>query len=319
MSVLAKDGRTEENVFGHAITEAGIMDAKVVVIDADLARATQTDLFSRTFPERYFDVGIAEQNLLCTAAGLAVSGKVPFAGSFASFITKRACDQISVSIAYPRLNVRIVGMEPGISSGRNGATHQAVDDIAIMRAIPNMTVVDPGDATEIRQAVIAAICYQGPVYLRMQRGKIPVIFDELKYHFEFGRAVKLFSGKDAVIISTGIMTEIAIKAVKTLKEVGIITGLVHMPTIKPLDTAAVLGSAKESGAIVTTENHSIIGGLGGAVAETVVAGFPVPMEQLGIKDLFGETGSQAYLMKKFGLTGQDIVEAVKKVVKRKCN
>ena len=317
MNILANGAKPRDNVFGQALTDAGKLCEKVVVIDADLARATQTDLFSNTFPDRYFDVGIAEQNMLGVAAGLAASGKVPFAGTFATFVTKRACDQINISIAYPRLNVRIIGMEPGLSSGRNGATHQAVDDIAMMRAIPNMTVIDPGDASEIRQAVIAAISYEGPIYLRMQRGMIPVLFDESSYQFEFGRAVKLFHGKDASIISTGIMTEPAIKAAISLNNLGLSVGLLHVPTIKPLDRVAVLEAARESGALVTAENHSIIGGLGGAVAETIVSGFPVPMEQIGIRDQFGETGSQNYLMQKFGMTEKDLVEATKKVIARK--
>lgn len=249
MNILVNNKIYEKNVFGKALFEVGQLYDNVVVIDADLSRATQTDLFLNNFPDRYFNVGIAEQNMICVAAGLATSGKIPFAGTFANFITKRACDQINISVAYPCLNVNIVGIEPGLSSGRNGATHQAVDDIAIMRAIPNMTVIDPADAVEIYQAVIAAAEYDKPVYLRMQRGKIPVLFDENYYRFKIGKAVNIFTGKDVTIISTGIMTEIAINAVRRLKELKINAGLLHMPTIKPCDKEAILKVAKQSNAL----------------------------------------------------------------------
>lgn len=305
------------NVFGKAIVKAGQKNENMVVIDADLARATQTEEFKRKFPHRYFDIGIAEQNLLSIAAGFAVSGKIPFVGTFATFITKRACDQINVSIAYPKLNVKIIGIEPGLSSGRNGATHQSVDDLAIMRAIPNITVMEPCDSTEIEQSVLKALEYEGPVYMRMQRGDIPVIFDPNDYNMEIGKGIEMFEGNEVCLISSGIMTVVACEAINVMRKNGINAGLINIHTIKPLDKDIIISAAQKYGAFVTCENHSIIGGLGSAVAEICAQYHPVPIEMVGIKDLFGETGSQQYLMKKYGLTKDDILSAAKKAISRK--
>jgi transketolase len=317
MRYLLREKKFEQNVYGNILEKAGELNKNVLVVDADLARATQTDLFSKKFPDRYFDIGIAEQDMLGIAAGMAVMGKIPFVGTFATFVTKRACDQINVSIAYPRLDVRIIGIEAGLSSGRNGATHQSVDDLAIMRAMPNMTVVVPADAEEIKQVVIASLEYKGPVYFRMQRGSIPTLFDREKYRFDFGKGVKISGGNDVTIISTGIMTKTAIEASDELKKQGISAGIVHMPTLKPLDKDILIEAAIESKALVTVENHSIIGGLGSSVAETIVEGYPVPMERVGIKDTFGETGDNDYLFNKYGLSVSAIIKAAQNVIKRK--
>ncbi|MGQ9631619.1 MAG: transketolase family protein [bacterium] len=308
---------TVNNIYERVLLDVGRERQDLVVIDADLARATQTKLFKENFPERYFDVGVAEQNMACIAAGFALSGRPVIISTFSVFLTKRACDQVSISIAYPELNVKLMGVEAGLSSGRNGATHQAVEDLAIMRAMPNMVVMDPLDAVEIRKAVKAAVDYRGPVYMRMRRGQVPIIFGD-DYEFQWGKGVTMREGRDVAIISTGIMTEEALKASDLLCEEGIEAEVLHLHTLKPLDEGAIIRTAEKTGAVVTAENHSIIGGLGGAVAEVLGENLPTPIRRIGIRDLFGETGTNEYLFRKYRLTAEDIASAAKEVLKQKC-
>jgi transketolase len=257
--------------------------------------------------------------MMGVAAGMASTKKIiPFAVAFAVFATKRACDQISISIAYPKLNVKIVGSYGGISTGKAGATHQAFEDIAIMRAIPNMTVIVPADAVEMKQAVRACVEYNGPVYLRCIRCETPVIFDE-NYKFEWNKGVTLRDGKDVTIISTGIMTPEALVAANILTEGGIDVQLIHLHTIKPIDKEILLRASKQTRHIVTVENHSIIGGLGGAVAEVLSEGAPALIKRIGIKDIFGESSSDEDLFNKYGLTSENIVREVKEIIKKKTN
>lgn len=316
--VLLSETLYEDDVYEKALVQAGAPVKNMVVIDADLARATRTQSFASAFPGRYFDVGIAEQNMMGIAAGMAASGKVPVVGTFATFVTKRALDQINVSIAYPRLPVVITGVEPGLSSGRNGATHQAVDDLAILRAMPHMAVVDPADAEELRQAVLAAVRWGGPVYLRVQRGRLPVIFDKGRYRFEIGKGVRLMEGEGVAVISTGIMTPRALKVAEALRAEGIYASLIHLPTLKPLDEELLLETARSHSCLVTAENHSVIGGLFGAVAELCAINAPVPIRPVGIADCFGETGSCEYLDGKYGLDEAAIAKAVRGMYGKYC-
>ncbi len=306
-----------DNIYEKVLVEVGDKTPDLVVIDADLARASQTKLFMQRYPERYFDVGIAEQNMTGIAAGFALSGRPVIISTFAVFLTKRACDQVSMCVAYTELNVKLIGIEAGLSSGRNGATHQAVEDIAIMRSMPNMTVMAPVDVVEIREAVAAAVAYRGPVYMRMRRGRVPVIFGD-DYEFRWGKGVVMRSGGDLTIISTGIMTEEALSAATMLEEQGIGAAVLHIHTIKPLDEELIVRSAQKTGAVVTAENHNILGGLGGAVAEVLGERCPVPMKRVGIRDLFGETGTTEYLFEKYHLLARDIVDAARSVLERKC-
>ena len=313
---IQKKWPTEANIYETVLLEAGKETADLVVLDADLARASQTKRFMDQYPDRYFDVGIAEQNMTGIAAGFALSSRPVIISTFAVFLTKRACDQVSASIAYTELNVKLLGIEAGLSSGRNGATHQAVEDLAIMRSMPNMVVMAPLDVVEIRAAVKAAIAHKGPVYMRMRRGDTPVIFGG-DYEFAWGKGVVMRDGGDVTIISTGIMTEEALLAADMLAEQGVEAAVLHFHTLKPLDEALVVHYARKTGAVVTAENHSILGGLGSAVAEVLGEQCPAPMKRVGIRDLFGETGSPEYLFQKYHLTPQDIVAAAQSVIKRK--
>ena len=297
--------------FGEALVEIAKERNDIVVLDADVASSTKTSIFKEAFPDRFFEMGIAEQNMMGVAAGMATTKKIiPFAVTFAVFATKRACDQVSISIAYPKLNVKIVGSYGGIPTGKAGATHQAFEDIAIMRAIPNMTVIVPADAVEMKQAVRACVEYNGPVYLRCIRCETPVIFDE-NYKFEWNKGVILRDGKDITIVSTGIMTPEALVAANILAEGGINVRLIHLHTIKPIDKDILLKASIETGHIVTVENHSIIGGLGGAVAEVLSESEPALIKRIGIEDKFGESGSLDDLFTKYGLTCENIVKEVK--------
>ena len=301
--------------YGNALAELGDT-YDIVVLDADLSKSTKTEVFKKKFPDRFINAGIAEQNMLSTAAGLASCGKVVFASSFAMFAAGRAFEQIRNSIAYPKLNVKIGATHAGISVGEDGATHQCLEDIGIMRTIPNMVIINPADDVEARAAVKAAVEHDGPVYLRFGRLGVPVIFDE-DYKFEIGKGVMLNDGKDVTIIATGLMVEAAITAEKMLKEKGISARVVNIHTIKPIDREIIAKAAKETGAIVTCEEHNIIGGLGSAVAEVVCENAPVPMERIGTRDVFGKSGKPADLFKDYGLTPEAIVEAAKKVIAKK--
>jgi len=302
--------------YGEALVELGRENPDVVVLDADLAKSTKTFDFGRHFPERFFDMGIAEQNMIGTAAGLAAAGKIPFCSSFAIFATGRAFEQIRNSVAYPRLNVKIAASHAGITVGEDGGSHQSVEDIALMRALPGMTVIVPADAVETRAAVRAAVQIPGPVYIRLGRPGVPVLHGD-DFQFQPGRAVMLRDGGDATIIAAGIMVAAALEAAQALAAEGMAVRVLDMHTIKPLDEEAVRRAARETGVIVTAEEHSIIGGLGGAVAETVCACCPVPVHRVGLPDVFGESGKPAELLERFGLTAARLAAVVKEAVARK--
>jgi len=302
--------------FGKSLVELGRKNKNIVVLDADLASSTKTTYFAEEFPDRFFQCGISEQNMIGVAAGLASCGKIPFVASFAVFVTKRPADQISISVAYPKLNVKIIGAYTGLFNGKTGATHMAGEDMAIMRAIPNIIVIDPADVIELNQAMEAVAAYYGPVYMRETRDEWPDVFDS-NYKFEIGKAAIVKEGNDAAIISCGVMTSESLAAAEKLKAEGINVKVVNMSTIKPIDKDAVIKSAKDTGAIVTCENHNIYGGLGSAVAEVLVEGACAPMLRIGIKDVFNECGTNKELLEKYQMSSYHIAEAVKKVIERK--
>ncbi len=304
------------DAYGQALAELGATNDKVVVLDADLSKSTKTNDFKKLFPERFFNIGIAEQNLMGTAAGFAATGKIPFASSFAVFAVGRAYDQIRNSIAYPRLNVKIAATHAGLTVGEDGGSHQMLEDIALMRAVPNMTVIVPADGVETRQAVLAAAAYDGPVYIRLGRPKVPVLFGE-DYEFEIGKGVVLRDGSDVTLVATGIMVSKAVEAAEALATEGVTAAVVNISTIKPLDDALLVAMAQKTGAVVTCEEHNIYGGLGSAVAEVLVENCPVPMARVGVEDSFGESGLPDQLLEKYGLTVDNIVKKAKAVIARK--
>ena len=291
--------------------------ADLVVLDADLAAATKTGVFRKAHPDRHFDCGIAEANMMGVAAGLSTMGYVPFVSSFAMFAAGRAFEQIRNSVAYPHLNVKIGATHGGISVGEDGASHQCCEDFALMRSLPGMTIICPADDVEARAAVRAAYEMQGPVYLRFGRLAVPVFHDEANYHFEIGKGVTLKEGKDVAIIASGIMVDEALKAQEQLAAEGISAKVIDMFTWKPLDEQLILDSAAECGAIVTAENHQVKVGLGSAVANVVIKNNPVPMEMVGVEDRFGQVGAESFLREEYGLTAAHIVEAAKKAIARK--
>lgn len=302
--------------YGNALAELGER-YDIVVLDADLSKSTKTEVFKKKFPERFINMGIAEQNMLSTAAGLASCGKTVFASSFAMFAAGRAFEQIRNSICYPNLNVKIGATHAGISVGEDGATHQCLEDIGIMRTIPNMTIINPADDVEARAAVRAAVEHNGPVYLRFGRLGVPVLFDEATYRFELGKGVLLKDGSDVTLIATGLMVEAAIEAEKLLAESGVSARVINIHTIKPIDREIIAKAAAETGAVVTCEEHNIIGGLGSAVAEVLCEEKPVYMERVGVRDVFGKSGVPAQLLRDYGLTAEDIADAAKRVVSKK--
>ncbi len=296
--------------YGNALVELGREHADVVVLDADLAGATKTSTFKKEFPDRHFDCGIAEGNMMAVAAGIASMGMVPFASTFAMFAAGRAFEQVRNSIGYPHLNVKIGATHGGISVGEDGASHQCCEDFALMRSIPGMTVICPADDVEARAAVKAAYEFEGPVYLRFGRSGVPVFHDE-DYKFEIGKGEVLQEGNDIAIIATGIMVGEAIKAGEELRGEGINARVINLSTIKPLDEELVLKAAEECGKIVTCEEHSIIGGLGEAVSSLLSEKLPTPVRRIGVNDEFGHSGPAADLLKDFGLSAENIVETVK--------
>ncbi len=302
--------------YGSALLELGKKRDDFIVMDADLAAATQTGMFKKEFPERFYDCGIAEQNMMGIAAGIAATGKKVIVSSFAMFAAGRAFEQIRNSIAYPHLNVIIGATHAGISVGEDGASHQCCEDIALMRSIPGMTIINPADETEAKKAVFAAIEADGPVYMRFGRLAVPVIFDE-DYKFEIGKGVELKEGTDVTVIATGLMVNEALEAYELLKAEGISARIINMATIKPLDNEIVIKAAKETGAIVTAEEHSVIGGLGSAVSELLAEECPVPVVKLGVYDTFGHSGPAPKLLDEFGLRAVNIVEKVKKAIAMK--
>ena len=302
------------DAYGKALVELGGINDKIVVLDADLAAATKTGMFKKAFPDRFFDSGIAESNMMGVAAGLATTGYTVFASTFAMFAAGRAYEQVRNSIAYPHLNVKIGATHAGISVGEDGASHQCCVDIALMRVIPGMVIINPADDIEARAAVFAAAEYEGPVYMRFGRLAVPRIFDE-SYKFELGKAVTLREGGDVTIIATGLMVNEAIEAAKALADEGISAEVINIHTIKPLDKEAVIRSAAKTGAVVTAEEHSIIGGLGGAVAEALCeSGKPVPVVRLGVNDVFGRSGPAVELLHIYGLDAQNIVAKAKQAI-----
>lgn len=305
------------DAYGEALKELGRLNKDVVVLDADLSGSTKTGVFAKEFPERFFNVGIAEQNLIATAAGLATTGKIPFASSFAMFAAGRAFEIIRNSVAYPKLNVKIAATHAGLTVGEDGASHQALEDISIMRTIPNMVVLNPADGVEAKAAIMKAAEYKGPVYIRLGRSKVPVIFDEANYEFEIGKGIKIRDGADVTIIATGIMVAQALEAAEILKKEGLEARVINIHTIKPIDKDIIIEAARETRAIVTAEEHNIIGGLGSAVAEVLVESYPTVMERVGVKDSFGESGNGDELLKKYGLTSEDIANAARRAIGRR--
>lgn len=302
--------------YGNALASLGEKYTDFVVLDADLAAATKTGVFKKKYPERFFDCGIAEADMVCVAAGLAASGKTVFASSFAMFAAGRAFEQIRNSVGYPHLNVKIGATHAGISVGEDGATHQCNEDIALMRTIPGMTIVNPADGIEAAAAVEAAINTKGPFYLRFGRYAVPYLYDE-NYKFELGKGVKLKDGKDVTIIATGLMVHLALEAANTLAAEGIDAEVINIHTIKPLDNDMVVASAKKTGAVVTAEEHSVIGGLGGAVCETLSENAPVPVLRVGVEDRFGMSGKVPELLNEYGLTAENIADKARAAVKLK--
>ena len=301
------------DAYGKALVELGEKNDKVIVLDADLAKATKTINFKNAFPDRFFDAGIAESNMMGVAAGLAAVGYTVFASSFAMFAAGRAFEQIRNSIGYTHLNVKIGATHAGISVGEDGASHQCCEDIALMRTIPGMTIINPADDVEARLAVLAAAETEGPVYLRFGRLAVPRVFDE-NYRFEIGKGNVLREGGDVAIIATGLMVAEALAAAETLAAQGINARVINMATIKPIDRELVIAAAKETGVIVTVEEHSIIGGLGSAVAETVCEACPVPVVRVGVEDKFGASGPAVQMLKIYGLCAENIVEKTKAAV-----
>ncbi len=301
--------------YGKALVEFG-NNENIVVLDADLSKSTKTDGFKKTYPERFINMGIAEGNMMATAAGLATCGKTVFASSFAMFAAGRAFEQIRNSIAYPKLNVKIGATHAGISVGEDGASHQCLEDIGIMRTIPNMIILNPADAVESRLAVKAAIEHNGPVYLRFGRLAVPTIFGD-DYKFEIGKGVMLEDGTDVTIVATGLMVPAALDAKKILAEEGISARVVNIHTIKPIDRDIIAKAAKETGALVTAEEHNIIGGLGSAVAEVLAEECPVPLKRVGTQDVFGRSGKPAALLEMYGLDAKTIAEKAKEAIAKK--
>jgi len=298
--------------YGNTLAEIGEKYPDIVVLDADLSKSTFTYKFGEKYPERFFNMGIAEANLTSVSAGLAACGKIPFISTFAIFATGRAFDQVRNSIAYPNLNVKIAATHAGISVGEDGASHQSVEDIALMRSIPGMTVISPADGIETNLAVKAIVQYKGPVYLRLGRLALPAVYNNFAdCTFEIGKAITLEEGTDATIIATGLMVQEALSAHKILQNEGINVRIINMHTIKPIDEEAVINAAYQTGRIVTAEEHSVIGGLGEAVAGVTARSCPVPIAMVGVKDVFGRSGKPAELLKYYGLTADDIVLAVK--------
>ena len=295
--------------YGEALVKLGKVNKDVVVLEADLSKSTMTAYFKKEFPERHINVGIAEADMIGTAAGIATTGKIPFASTFAHFAAGRAFDQVRNSVAYPQLNVKICPTHAGVSLGEDGGSHQSVEDVALMRAIPGMVVLSPADAVETEKMVFAAAEYEGPVYVRLGRLNIPVLFDE-NYKFEIGKAATLKEGNDVAILATGLMVSEALEAAKLLEEKGVKARVVNVSTIKPLDTETVLKAAKECKFIVTSEEHSVIGGLGSAVSEYLSEVHPAKVVKHGIQDIFGQSADGETMLTNYGLRAKDIAETV---------
>ena len=302
--------KSTRQAYGEALVELGRQNSNIVVLDADLTKSTKTNLFQEVFPERHINVGIAEADLIGTAAGLATCGKIPFASTFAMFAAGRAFEQIRNTVAYPKLNVKIAPTHAGISVGEDGGSHQSIEDISLMRSIPGMVVLSPADATETKKMIFAAAEYNGPVYIRMGRLDVPVLFDD-SYDFQIGIANTLKDGKDVAILATGLMTAKALEAAEKLEAEGVSVRVINVGTIKPLDGETVLKAAQETKFIVTAEEHSVIGGLGSAVSEFLSETHPTLVKKVGIYDKFGQSGKAEELLEKYELTADKLVSVVK--------
>ncbi len=302
--------------YGDALAEFGAK-YDIVVFDADLAEATKTIKFKEKYPDRFFDCGIAEGNMIAVAAGMATTGKIPFASSFAMFTAGRAFEQIRNAVGYPHLNVKIGATHAGITVGEDGATHQCCEDLGTMRTIPGMVILNPADATEARAAVEAAILHNGPVYMRFGRLAIPTLFDRETYKFEIGRGVMMSEGSDVTIVATGLMVSVALDAKKLLAAEGIDAEIINIHTIKPIDREIIIKSAKKTGAVVTAEEHNIIGGLGSAVCEVLCEDFPVPVSRVGVNDTFARSGKVPALLEMYGLTPASVVAKAKEAIAKK--
>ena len=303
--------------YGQGLVELGNTRDDIIVLDADLAAATKTGAFKKVFPENFYNCGIAEQNMMSIAAGIATTGKTVFASSFAMFAAGRAFEQVRNSIGYPHLNVTIGATHAGISVGEDGATHQCCEDIALMRTIPGMTIINPADAVEAKAATIAAAEIDGPVYLRLGRLAVPVINDENTYKFELGKGTTLVEGNDVTVVATGLMVERALQAAEQLKAEGISARVINIHTIKPLDEGIILKAAKETGAIVVAEEHSVIGGLGSAVNDVLAEKLPTPVKKVGVEDVYGMSGPALELLDIFGLNADNIVAKAKEAIAMK--
>ncbi|KQL49766.1 transketolase [Brevibacillus choshinensis] len=305
------------DVFGEKLLALSRQDERIVALDGDLANSTKLDKIAENNPEQFLQMGIAEQNMLGVAAGLATVGFQPWVCSFAAFVVKRALDQITVSIAQPKLNVKMVGAYSGLLNGCTGKSHQSLEDMAIMRSLANMIVLAPADAVELDRMMAFANEYDGPVYIRVARDPLPVIFDSASYRFELGKGIQMRRGTDVTLIATGTQTHRAIEAAVMMEKEGVSAGVLHIPSIKPIDVAAIVTAAEKTKAIVTVEEHTIYGGLGGAVAEVLGEHAPVPLERIGVRDKNGESGSNDALLQKYGLTPWHIVDGVRRVLGRK--
>lgn len=303
--------------YGAALVEYAAKDPDIVVLDADLAAATKTGMFKKAFPERFIDCGIAECNMIGVAAGLAAAGKKVFASSFAMFAAGRAFEVIRNSVGYPHLPVKICATHAGISVGEDGATHQCCEDLALMRTIPGMTVLNPSDDVEAKAAIKALLDYDGPAYVRFGRLPVPVINDTPGYHFEIGKGIQLKDGRDVTILATGLTVSMALEAANTLEAEGISTRIINIHTIKPLDEEIILKAAKETGLLITVEEHNVIGGFGSAVSELCCEKYPVRVVKIGVNDVFGKSGPAAELLKIFGLSAEHIVQVTRKAVSEK--
>lgn len=316
MIINRENKKSIRSVFGKTLAELGKTNSKVVVLDADLSCSTQTQIFAKEFPERFFDVGIAEQDLVATSAGLAAEGKIPFASSFAVFITGRAYDQIRNSICYPNFNVKLVGTHGGITVGEDGATHQALEDISLMRGLPNMSVIVPADCRECEQVIKFAAEHIGPLYIRIPRSNVCDVFDE-NYKFDFNKAVVMEDGIDASIITNGETLVEVLDAAEQLKKEGYSIQVIHVPVVKPLDKETILENIKKTNFVITVENHSIIGGLGSAVCELLSETYPVKVHRIGINDVFGQSGKSSQLMDFYGLSADKLTKTIKNYIDNK--
>lgn len=313
---MSKKIATRE-AYGKALAALANTNENVVVLDADLSKSTKTADFKAVAPEKFFNMGIAEGNMMGVAAGLSTCGKVPFVSTFAMFAAGRAFEQIRNSICYPKLNVKVCATHAGLTVGEDGASHQAIEDISLMRSVPNMVVINPADDIETEAAIKAVAEMEGPCYVRLGRMAVSRVNDEANYNFVIGKGITLAEGNDVAIIATGIMVEAALEAKEELAKEGINARVINIHTIKPIDEELIIKAAKETGVIVTAEEHSVIGGLGSAVAEVVSENCPVPVLRVGVKDTFGESGKPNELLEKYGLTSNDIVNKVKKALELK--